>query len=71
MGRIIYDNFCNNDPLNLKKLYVRYTSHIFPGEQLCISFWKEGLILIFEVKVKPRNRTAIVGMAEIRERPKL
>lgn len=71
MGRIIYDNFCKGEPLNLKKLYVRYTSVIFPGETLCISFWKEGLIVVFEVKVKQRNKVAIIGQAEIRERPKL
>ena len=71
LGRIIYDNYCKGDPLNLRKLFVRFTSVIFPGENLCVSFWKEGLKIIFEVKVKQRNKVAIIGHAEIRESPKL
>ena len=50
----------------LRKLAVRYTSHIFPGETLITSLWKEGTLVIIEMKTKERNRTALIGYAEIR-----
>lgn len=61
VGRVIYDTYCNNNPLKLKKLNTRFTYHIFPGDTLQINLWKEGNMIIFEVKVIKSGKIAIIG----------
>lgn len=70
-ARVIYDKYCNKNPLQLKKLAARFTSHVFPGETFIISFWKEGKIIIFESKTKERGKVVLVGYAKLREIAKL
>jgi ABC-type lipoprotein release transport system permease subunit len=50
---------------------VRFTGHVFPGESLEISVWKEQNKLFFEAKVIERKTKAIVGVITLRESAKL
>lgn len=36
VGRIIFDYFCDGDPLRIKQLKARFISHVYPGESLLI-----------------------------------
>jgi len=70
-ARMVYEKYCNGDPLALKKFSTRFLSHVFPGETYIVEIWKDGNVLIFQTKTKERGKVAVRGFAELREQPKL
>lgn len=52
---------------------VRFTGHVFPGENLEIKLWwtPEGNKYYYEAEVVERKTKAIVGVITLREAPKL
>jgi len=60
-------------------MQARFTSHVFPGETLVISTWKDGSRvdfyinskIAFTAKTKERGLDVIVGYVDILEDPKL
>jgi len=55
----------------MQSIEARFTGHVFPGENLEISVWKEQNKLLFEATVVERKTKAIVGVITVRESPKL
>lgn len=70
-ARIIWDSFCIQDTngsdlgIKLKKIGSRFTTPIYPGETLVMCMWKKGQQIIFEGRIRERNKIAIIGFAEI------
>lgn len=64
--RSIVDNACGGDPSKLKKLSVRFTSPVFPGDKLVTEAWETGTgntthTLAFEVKRESDGVKVIKG----------
>ncbi|XP_058090740.1 enoyl-CoA hydratase 2, peroxisomal [Magnolia sinica] len=51
----------NGDPTNVKSILGRFLLHVYPGETLITEMWLEGLRVLFQTKVKERNRTVLSG----------
>jgi acyl dehydratase len=49
---------------------VRFVGHVFPGETLVVSAWKEKNTIVFETKTKERKTSVLVGYLNFAEEPK-
>lgn len=70
-ARSIYEKYAKNDPLAVKKIAGRFTSHVFPGETYVVEMWKEGNIVVFQTKTKERGLVAMRGFVELRDSSKI
>jgi acyl dehydratase len=64
-SRAILSSFCGNDVTKFKKVAVRFTSHVFPGETLITEMWREGNTVVFTQKTAERGKICISGYAEV------
>ena len=51
--------FCANEPARLKSMACRFSSPVFPGENLILQAWRAGQNVAFRVLVPQRNVVAI------------
>jgi acyl dehydratase len=67
VGRALLDAVCGNDPSKFRKMQVRFSAPVFPGETIVTEFWKEpGGVVSFRAKVKQRDLVVINnGRAEV------
>jgi len=65
--KLILKAFCDGDATKLKSCQARFTSHVFPGETLKLSAWKEGNKIIFSAKTAERGKEVIQGVAELND----
>jgi acyl dehydratase len=65
--RALLDAVCGNDPSKLRKMQVRFSAPVFPGETIVTEFWREaGGVVAFRAKVKERDLVVINnGRAEV------
>jgi acyl dehydratase len=49
-SRAVLKEFCANDVTQFKKVSVRFTSHVFPGDTLITEMWREGNTVVFTQK---------------------
>ena len=70
-ARAIQQHFFKINPDAMKQIGVRFTSHVFPGETLVISGWKEGDTIIFSTSTKERGKVVISGFVKVAPTPKL
>jgi acyl dehydratase len=65
--RALLDAVCGNDPSKLRKMQVRFSAPVFPGETIVTEFWREGGgVVSFRAKVKQRDLVVINnGRAEV------
>jgi len=68
-SKLIVKAFCEGDANRLKSVQARFTSHVFPGETIQLSGWKEGNKIIFTAKTTEREKEVIQGVAELNETP--
>ncbi|KAK1297416.1 Enoyl-CoA hydratase 2, peroxisomal [Acorus calamus] len=59
--RAIVKCICNGDPTTVKSIMGRFLLHVYPGETLITEMWLEGSRVIYQMKVKERNRTVLSG----------
>jgi acyl dehydratase len=43
-SRAVVDELCGGDPLRLKRLAVRFSRPVFPGDSLTTSIWPAGAL---------------------------
>jgi len=71
-SRSIQQHFFKNEPELLKQVNVRFTAHVFPGETLIVSAWKEKDTIIFTTKTKERKGAIVlIGYIKVGEKAKL
>jgi acyl dehydratase len=65
--RALLEAVCGNDPSRLRKMQVRFSAPVFPGETIVTELWKEpGGVVSFRAKVKQRDLVVINnGRAEV------
>ncbi|KAK3038876.1 hypothetical protein RJ639_028598 [Escallonia herrerae] len=63
--RAIIKCICGGDPNLIKAISGRFLLHFYPGETLITEMWLEGLRVLYQVKVKERNRTVLSGFVDI------
>jgi acyl dehydratase len=57
--RAVYDKYGEGKADNIKKMSVRFTSHVHPGETLVIEMWKDDNKVYFETKTKERGAVVL------------
>ncbi|KAK9755140.1 hypothetical protein RND81_01G005200 [Saponaria officinalis] len=56
---------CRGDSDMIKNLSGRFLLHVFPGETLITEMWLDGLRVIYQVKVKERNKAVLSGHVDL------
>lgn len=64
--RAIIKCICNGDPDMIRSISCRFLLHVYPGESLITEMWREGSRVIYQAKVKERNRTVISGYVDLK-----
>lgn len=64
-------NLLGNNPELLKSIQVRFTGHVFPGEELEVRVWVNDCKLTLEAVTRSRNTKVIQGVIITREKPHL
>ncbi|KAI8549370.1 hypothetical protein RHMOL_Rhmol06G0019300 [Rhododendron molle] len=67
--RAIIRCVCKGDPNMIKTISGRFLLHVYPGETLITEMWLEGLRVVYQVKVKERNKAVLSGFVEISHLP--
>jgi len=68
-SKLIVKAFFDGDASRLKSVQARFTAHVFPGETIQLSGWKEGNKVIFTAKTTERGKEVIQGVAELFDAP--
>jgi acyl dehydratase len=65
--RALLDLVCGNDPVKLRKMQVRFSAPVYPGETIVTELWREsGGVVSFRARVAQRDLVVINnGRAEI------
>ncbi|KAJ4702216.1 enoyl-CoA hydratase 2, peroxisomal [Melia azedarach] len=63
--RAIIKCICRGDPNMVKSILGRFLLHVYPGETLITEMWLQGLRVIYQVKVKERNRSVLSGYVDL------
>jgi acyl dehydratase len=54
-GRAILRACCENDPVKLKEIHLRFSSPVYPGETISTEMWRDGNTVSFRARALPRN----------------
>ncbi|KAL7244717.1 hypothetical protein ACSBR2_000144 [Camellia fascicularis] len=60
--RAIIKCICGGNPNMIKNISGRFLLHVYPGETLIMEMWLEGLRVVYQVKVKERNKAVLSGV---------
>ncbi|KAJ4827181.1 glycoside hydrolase 18 protein [Turnera subulata] len=63
--RAIVKCICRGDPTMVKAISGRFLLHVYPGETLITEMWLDGLRVVYQSKVKERNRAVLSGYVEL------
>ncbi|XP_059281516.1 enoyl-CoA hydratase 2, peroxisomal-like [Lycium ferocissimum] len=63
--RAIIGRICRGDHTLIKSISGRFLLHVYPGETLSTEMWPEGSRVIYQVKVKERNRAVLSGFVDL------
>lgn len=69
-AKVVCQTFCGGDPHLIKSVQARFTSHVFPGDTLKFSLWKDENRVIFSGSTAERQKECIVGVVELNQQPK-
>jgi acyl dehydratase len=71
VARVLSQNLLGNDHTAIKSIEAKFVGHVFPGETLKVSVWKDGEKRFFEAEVVERGKKAVTGLLMVREGAKL
>lgn len=54
-GRAILRVCCDNDPLRLAEMHLRFSAPVYPGETISTEMWRDGKTISFRALALPRN----------------
>ncbi|XP_039140500.1 enoyl-CoA hydratase 2, peroxisomal-like [Dioscorea cayenensis subsp. rotundata] len=60
---------CNGEPTWVKSIFGRFLLHVYPGETLITEMWLQGTKVIYQTKVKERNRPVLSGYVILKHIP--
>ncbi|XWS20882.1 hypothetical protein CRYUN_Cryun30bG0007100 [Craigia yunnanensis] len=63
--RAIIKCICRGDPDMIKNISGRFLLHVYPGETLVTEMWLESMRVMYQVKVKERNRAVLSGYVHL------
>ncbi|CAA2994633.1 enoyl- hydratase 2, peroxisomal [Olea europaea subsp. europaea] len=63
--RAIIKCVCRGEPNMIKGISGRFLLHVYPGETLITEMWLEGSRVLYQVKVKERNRAVLSGFVNL------
>nr|XP_009775529.1 PREDICTED: enoyl-CoA hydratase 2, peroxisomal-like isoform X2 [Nicotiana sylvestris]XP_016457699.1 PREDICTED: enoyl-CoA hydratase 2, peroxisomal-like isoform X3 [Nicotiana tabacum] len=63
--RAIIGRICRGDHTLIKSISGRFLLHVYPGETLITEMWPEASRVIYQVKVKERNRAVLLGFVDL------
>ncbi|KAJ6931638.1 hypothetical protein NC652_014971 [Populus alba x Populus x berolinensis] len=69
--RAVIKCICRGDANIIKTISGRFLLHVYPGETLITEMWLEGSRVIYQAKVKERNRAVLSGFVELHVTPSL
>ncbi|KAM6568606.1 hypothetical protein CsatB_016591 [Cannabis sativa] len=64
--RAVIKRICKGDPNMVKSISGRFLLHVYPGETLITEMWLQGMRVIYQTKVKERNRAVLSGFVDLR-----
>eukprot|EP00258_Populus_trichocarpa_P040394 XP_024456413.1 enoyl-CoA hydratase 2, peroxisomal isoform X1 [Populus trichocarpa] len=64
--RAVIKCICRGDANIIKTISGRFLLHVYPGETLITEMWLEGSRVIYQAKVKERNRAVLSGFVDLR-----
>jgi acyl dehydratase len=65
-GRAILKACCGNDPAKLKRIQVRFSAPVYPGETIRTEIWRDGKIVSYRARVMERDLIVLNnGLAEV------
>jgi peroxisomal enoyl-CoA hydratase 2 len=65
--RAIVRCICRGDPDMIKSISGRFLLHVYPGETLITQMWILDSRVVYQVKVKERNRAVLSGFVDIKQ----
>lgn len=71
MAKAVVSKFCDNDSTRVAAVQARFTSHVFPGDTIEFSLWKDGDRVIVSGATQERKLECILGVVELKPAAKL
>ncbi|PWA62511.1 enoyl-CoA hydratase 2 [Artemisia annua] len=65
--RAVIRTICNGDAKLVKAISGRFLLHVYPGETLITEMWLEGSRVLYQTKVKERNRAVLAGFVDLNQ----
>lgn len=63
--RAITKCICRGDPDKIKSISGRFLLHVYPGETLITEMWLQASRVVYQTKVKERNRAVLAGFVDL------
>ncbi|GFP98257.1 enoyl-coa hydratase 2 peroxisomal [Phtheirospermum japonicum] len=63
--RAVIKSICRGDQNMIANISGRFLLHVYPGETLITEMWLEGSRVVYQVKVKERNKAVLSGVVTL------
>ncbi|XP_073152968.1 enoyl-CoA hydratase 2, peroxisomal [Henckelia pumila] len=63
--RAVIKCICRGDQNMIKNISGKFLLHVYPGETLVTEMWLDGLRVLYQVKVRERNKAVLSGVVSL------